>query len=118
MFQKGMWCVSDIMDLSNLNMLNSIQILIYYGKEQTIWQTYLSKISKDEEVNKIKSLFLGQDMLHEVPFILKDVYNKLIRIKVEEVQFSKAKVTYMTSYKLETKDIENSIYLPESYYYY
>ncbi len=40
-------------------------------------------------------------------FKLNDVYyHKLIEIKMEKVQFSKAKVTHMTSYKLETNDME------------
>ncbi len=45
-------------------------------------------------------------MPYEMLFKLKDVYNKLIEIKMEKVQFSKAKVTYMTSHKLDTNDME------------
>ncbi len=44
---------------------------------------------------------------------LKGIYNKLIEIKMEKVQFSKAKITYMTCHKLETNDLENIIYSPK-----
>ncbi len=45
-------------------------------------------------------------------FKLKDVYNKLIEIKMEKALFSKSKVTYMTSHKLKTKDMEKYYLLP------
>ncbi len=52
MFQKGVWYVSDIkIDFSNLNMLNSREILIYYGIKQAISQTYLSEKSKEKELS-------------------------------------------------------------------
>ena len=90
MFQKGRWYLSDIIDFSNLNVRNSREILIYYGIKQPISQTYLSKKSKEKELSKIKSLCLGEDLPYEMLFKVKDVYNKLIEIKMENVECSKA----------------------------
>ena len=45
-------------------------------------------------------------------FKRKDFYHKLIEIKIGKVQFSKAKATYMTSYKLETNYMEKYYLLP------
>ncbi len=62
--------MSDIMAFTNLNILNSREILICYGRKQPISET-LIKCLKKNEITKIKALSLGQDLLHEITLKLR-----------------------------------------------